>query len=117
MSNKRITENNRQAILAFEQECRANNLSFARRVKYLYTLPILAERLGTASDSTTAQDVENLVGQINDNKSNADWSKNRLQSSSWLGEMILGGSGVAVGGDVDVPAERQRRRVLVGLIG
>ena len=76
MSNKRISDRNRQAILDFVDECRANNLSFARRVKYLYTLPILAERLGKDFDSATAEDIKKLVGQINDDKAYADWSKN-----------------------------------------
>jgi integrase len=76
MNNNRISGNNRQAILDFVEECRANNLSFARRVKYLYTLPILAERLGKDFSSANIDDIKRLVGKINDDKSYADWTKN-----------------------------------------
>ena len=72
--NDRISSSNREFIFRFAEECRANNLSMARRVKYLYTLPILAERLGKNFDSATTDDIKKLVADLNDSKY-ADWTK------------------------------------------
>jgi integrase/recombinase XerD len=97
MNNQGITDNNRQAILDFVEECKSNNLSFARRVKYLYTLPILAERLGKDFNSANVDDVKRLVGKINDDKSYADWTKNDFRAAlkrfyRWLRKLSPGQS-------------------------
>jgi integrase/recombinase XerD len=97
MSNKRISDTNRKFILNFVEECRANNLSLARRVKYLYTLPILAERLGKDFDSVTVDGLKKLVGQINDDKGYADWTKNDFRVAlkrfyQWLRKLPPGQS-------------------------
>lgn len=97
MSNNRISEINRQAILEFVDECKAINLSMARRVKYLYTLPILAERLGKNFESATVDDIKKLVGDINDDKGYADWTKNDFRVAlkrfyRWLRKLSPGQS-------------------------
>jgi hypothetical protein len=96
MNNNQISEVTQQAILEFVDECRANNLSIARRVKYLYTLPILAQRLGKDFDSATVDDIKKLVGQINDGEGYADWTKTDFRVT--LNSVLLGrAAGFSVG--------------------
>lgn len=73
--NKQIAETNRQHILRCVEDCRANNLSLPRRVKYLYTLPTLARRLQKGFEEATVEDIKRLVGQLNDDPKYSDWSK------------------------------------------
>jgi len=92
--NKLIGESNRQLILRFDEECRANNLGLPRRVKYLYTLPILAERLGKDFNSASVEDIKRVVGRVNDSKY-ADWTKNDFRVAlkrfyRWLRNLPVG---------------------------
>jgi integrase/recombinase XerD len=77
--NNRISESNRQNILRFLEDGRAKNLSIARRVKYLYTLPVLAQRLVKNFQDAELEDIRKLVAEINDDPRYAEWTKSSLR--------------------------------------
>ena len=69
-----ISKRNSELIEKFEQHCFSDGLSKARVVKYMFHLKGLAERLGKDFDAAGKEDIERVVGKI-EQSSFSPWTK------------------------------------------
>jgi integrase/recombinase XerD len=74
-NSSELCDENKMAILEFQNQCFSEGLSEVRIVKYMSTLCQIGITLGQDFRSVKRDDIFNLVRKIETNKSYADWTK------------------------------------------
>jgi site-specific recombinase XerD len=80
LKNIAISENNRKAVVDFCQFCYTDGLRAKRVLKYLYSLPLMAQWLGKDFQDADRADVEAVVNKI-ERSSYSEWSKHDFKVS------------------------------------
>jgi integrase/recombinase XerD len=94
-ADKEISDANRQTIFRFLRDLESQNVGVPRQTKYLFTLPVIAKKLGKNFKDATTEDIRTIVAEINRSTKYSDWTRSDFRVAlkrfyRWLRESPKG---------------------------
>jgi integrase/recombinase XerD len=94
-ANTDVSEANKRTILRFLRDLESENVGIPRLTKYLFTMPVIGEKLGKNFNDATREDIKRIVSEINQSTKYSDWTKSDFKIAlkrfyRWLRESPKG---------------------------
>jgi integrase/recombinase XerD len=74
-ADRKISDHNREAVFKFLRDLESQNVGIPRQTKYLFTLPVIAKKLGINFEKARIDDIKRVVAEINQSTKYSDWTK------------------------------------------